>query len=214
MAGPRPALMSFFDPLFDDPPTLGGTLVTLEPLAAGHREGLWLALADPAVWRWVRVDCSASRELFDHWFDEALAAMDARLELPFATIERETGHVIGTSRFLSLRPADRGGEIGWSLITPEHWGTGANSEAKLLMAGYAFDVLGCARVEFKTDRLNDRARAALAAIPAEFEGIFRKHMLMAGGRWRDSAWYAIIDAEWPEVRARLEARVAGQRVRG
>ncbi|MDX6591831.1 MAG: N-acetyltransferase [Gaiellales bacterium] len=202
--------MSFFDPLFDNPPALDGTLVTMEPLDGRHREGMWLALADPAVWRWVRIDGSASRELFDNWFDDALQAMEARLEFPFAAIERETGRVVGTSRFLSLRPADRGVEIGWSLITPEHWGTGANSEAKLLMTGYAFEVLGCARVEFKTDRLNDRARAALAAIPAEFEGIFRKHMLMAGGRWRDSAWYAVIEEEWPDVRVQLEARLARQ----
>lgn len=206
--------MPFFDPLFDNPPTLDGALVRLEPLSPAHQEGMWLALADPAVWRWVRVDCSASRELFDNWYDEALVAMEAGTEFPFATIERETGHVIGTSRFLSLRPADRGVEIGWSLVTPEHWGTGANSEAKLLMAGYAFETLGCARVEFKTDRLNDRARAALAAIPAQFEGIFRRHMLMAGGRWRDSAWYAIIEAEWPEVRTALEGRLAGQRELG
>ena len=202
--------MPFFDSLFERPPTLDGTLVRMEPLDARHQEGMWLALADPAVWRWVRVDASASRELFDNWFDEALEGMEARLEFPFATIERGTGRVVGTSRFLSLRPADRSAEIGWSLISPEHWGSGANSEAKLLMAGYAFEVLGCARVEFKTDALNDRARAALAAIPATFEGVFRKHMLMAGGRWRDSAWYAVIDDEWPDVRVQLEGRLARQ----
>jgi N-acetyltransferase len=203
--------MSFFDPLFDSSPTLDGTLVRLEPLAERHRGDLWLALADPAVWRWVRVDASASRELFDNWFDDALAAMSSRVEFAFATIERETGRVVGTSRFLSLRPMDRGAEIGWTLVTPEHWGTGANSEAKLLMCAYGFEVLGCARIEFKTDELNERARAALAALPATFEGVFRKHQLMAGGRWRDSAWYAIIDDDWPGAREKLERRLARQR---
>ena len=83
-------------------------------------------------------------------------------------------------------------------MSPAAWGGGANSEAKLLMIDHAFERLGCARVEFKTDALNERARAALAALPSQFEGIFRKHMLMYGGRWRDSAWYAITDEDWPE----------------
>jgi RimJ/RimL family protein N-acetyltransferase len=203
--------MSAFDELFDHPPTLAGELVRMEPVAEPHREPLQAALADARVWRWVRVDGSADRAAYDAWFDETLANAAARTEFPFVTVAEAGGLVLGTSRFLSLRPADRGLEIGYSLVSPAAWGTGANTEAKLLMLGHAFTRLGCARVEFKTDARNERARAALLALPATFEGVFRKHMLMWGGRWRDSAWYAITDDEWPAAKEQLRARLAAQR---
>ena len=196
-----------FDRLFDQPPTLDGIGVRMERFAERHREGLWTALGDPAVWRWVKIDASAGREVFDAWFDEAVAATAARTAFGFVTVAREGDRPVGSSRFLALRPADLGLEIGWSLVSPAAWGTGANTEAKLLMLTHAFEQLGCARVEFKTDARNDRARAALAALPSTFEGVFRKHMLMFGGRWRDSAWYSITDDEWPDVRRALERRL-------
>jgi RimJ/RimL family protein N-acetyltransferase len=199
-----------FDRLFEQPPTLEGIRVRMEPFAEHHREGLWTALGDPAVWRWVKIDASAGREVFDAWFDEAVTGTAAQAEFGFVTVAREGDRPVGSSRFLALRPADLGLEIGWSLVSPAAWGTGANTEAKLLMLAHAFEQLGCARVEFKTDARNDRARAALAALPSTFEGIFRKHMLMFGGRWRDSAWYSITDDEWPRVRERLSERLAAQ----
>jgi N-acetyltransferase len=199
-----------FDPLFDDPPTLEGGVVRMEPLAERHREGLRDALGEAAVWRWTRIDASTSPAAFDAWFDEALALTAARREFAFATVATADGRPVGSSRYLSFRPDDRGLEIGWTLVSPAAWGGGANSEAKLLMLDHAFTRLGCARVEFKTDALNDRARAALAALPSTFEGVFRKHMLMYGGRWRDSAWYAITDDDWPAARDRLQERVARQ----
>ena len=118
--------------------------------------------------------------------------------------------VVGSSRYLALRPEDRVLEIGHSWIAPDAWGSGANTEAKLLLLGHAFERLECLRVEFKTDAANERSRAALAALPAEFEGVFRKHMLVRGGQRRDSAWYSVIDDDWPAVKAALEARVAAQ----
>jgi len=199
-----------YDDLFDRPPTLEGNIVRMEPLAERHRDGLREALGDAAVWRWTRIDASASPAAFDAWFDEALELTAARREFAFATVDAVGGRAVGTSRYLSFRPADRGLEIGWTLVSPASWGTGANSEAKLLMLDHAFAALGCARVEFKTDARNDRARAALAALPSTFEGIFRKHMLMYGNRWRDSAWYAITDDEWPGGREQLRVRARGQ----
>jgi N-acetyltransferase len=200
-----------YDDLFDHPPTLEGDLVRMEPLAERHREGLREALGDPAVWRWTRIDASADPAAFDAWFDEALELTAARTEFAFATVDISAGRSVGSSRYLSFRPADRGLEIGWTLVGPAAWGGGANSEAKLLMLDHAFTRLGCARVEFKTDARNERARAALAALPSTHEGIFRKHMLMYGGRWRDSAWYAITDDDWPAARAQLQERVRRQR---
>ena len=111
---------------------------------------------------------------------------------------------------MTLRPDDRVLEIGHSWVAPAAWGTGVNTEAKLLLLTHAFETLGCLRVEFKTDATNERARAALAAIPATFEGVFRKHMLVRGGQRRDSAWYSVIDDDWPAVKAALESRVAAR----
>ena len=141
---------------------------------------------------------------------EALAAAEAGTEVPFATVSREHG-IVGSTRYLALRPEHRSVEIGWTWLHPSAWGTGANVEAKLLQLEHAFDVLGCRRVEFKTDALNERSRGALEALGASFEGIHRKHMLVRDGENRDSAWYAIFDDEWPEVRARLERRLDDDR---
>jgi RimJ/RimL family protein N-acetyltransferase len=109
---------------------------------------------------------------------------------------------------MTLRPEHRSVEIGWTWLAPTAWGTGANVEAKLLMLEQAFDRWGCRRVELKTDALNERSRGAIEALGAVFEGVHRKHLLVRGGENRDSAWYSVVDDEWPVVRARLEARLA------
>ena len=188
---------------------LDGPLVTLVPLASQHEAPLWdAASADPEVWRWVTVRVGDSREAFAAWFAQALAAAASGREGPFVTTDTATGRVLGSSRFLTLRPEHRGLEIGSTWLTRAAWGTGANTAAKLLMLEHAFECLGCMRVEFKTEAANERSRAALAALPARFEGVFRKHMLVRGGEVRDSAWYAVVDDDWPAVKALLEARVA------
>jgi N-acetyltransferase len=184
-----------------------GEIVRLEPLARRHEKGLFTAARDERVWRWMPYDPSGSREGFRAWLEDALAASSAGTEAAFATVDVATGEPVGSTRYLALRPEHRGLEIGWTWLAPAHWQTGANVEAKLLMLAHAFERLGCLRVEFKTDSRNERSRAALAALPAKFEGIFRKHMLVRGGERRDSAYYSIIDDEWPEVRENLGRRV-------
>jgi N-acetyltransferase len=186
---------------------LEGEIVRLEPLARRHEKELFEAALDERIWRWMPYDAGGSRERFQAWLEDALAASSAGTEAAFATVEAATGELVGSTRYLALRPEHRGLEIGWTWLAPAHWQTGANVEAKLLMLEHAFERLGCLRVEFKTDSRNERSRAALAALPAQFEGIFRKHMLVRDGERRDSAYYSIIDDEWPEVRENLAQRI-------
>jgi N-acetyltransferase len=188
---------------------LEGRIVVLEPLAPEHADGLREAAADPAVWRLMTVH-GYRGDVFDAWFEETLANATAGTEAPFAIIERASAEPVGSSRYMTLRPEHRGLEIGWTWHAPRVWGTGVNIEAKLLLLGHAFEDLGCLRVEFKTDAANERSRAALEALPARFEGVFLKHMLVRDGERRDSAYYAVTDDEWPAVRANLERRLEGK----
>jgi N-acetyltransferase len=191
---------------------LEGEIVVLQPLEAAHEEGLWAASQHPEIWAWT-TPVGERRGFFDSWFAASLASTKAGSECVFVTIARSSGGVIGSTRFLALRPEHRGLEVGATWLVPSMWRTGANTEAKLLMLGHAFERLGCMRVEFKTDARNERSRAALAALGAQFEGIFRRHMLTVNVGVRDSAYYSVTDEEWPEVRANLEHRLAVARAR-
>jgi N-acetyltransferase len=185
---------------------LEGSLVVLEPLEEGHAEGLWRAAQAPEIWQWlVHLD---GRERFDEWLRLSLAASATGEEGVFAIRDRRSGALVGSSRYLNVRPDDRVVEIGWTWLNPSAWRSGINLEAKLLLLGHAFDALGCIRVEFKTDARNERSRAAIAAIPAQFEGILRKHKIQPDVGVRDSAYYSVVDDEWPEVRANLERRLS------
>jgi len=188
-------------------PVLEGELVRLEPLGLQHEDGLWDASRDERTWRWLSIVQPQTRAELRAYLDEALANAAAGTEMPFATIRRDGGRVLGSTRFLALRPEHRSVEIGWTWLTPEAWGTGINVEAKLLMLEHAFQTFGCLRVELKTDALNDRSRGAMEALPAQFEGVHRKAMLVRGGERRDSAWYSVLDEEWPPVRENLLRRL-------
>lgn len=189
---------------------LEGRSVVLEPLCTEHEPALFIAAQD-MDWSLMPVDPSHEPERFHAWLVEALDLADRGEQVPFAVLEAGSDRPLGSTRYLSLRPEHRGLEIGWTWLTRSAWSTGANVEAKLLLLEHAFERLGCMRIEFKTDARNERSRRALAALPAEFEGVFRKHMLAGndGSRLRDSAWYAIVDDDWPAVKANLEHRLGG-----
>jgi RimJ/RimL family protein N-acetyltransferase len=159
---------------------------------------LWEVAQDARTWRWMRVRGNESRELFRAWWES--------VDLGFAHYFDDA--LVGSTSYLNVRAADRVLEIGNTWLAPQAWGTGANVEAKLLLMAHAFEREGFLRVEFKTDANNEQARAALAALPSEFEGVFRKHMLVRGGERRDSAWYSVIDDEWPAVKSALRERLA------
>jgi N-acetyltransferase len=186
-----------------EPVTLEGRIVRLEPLRPDHVPGLAEVGLDPAIWRWTIARPQSESDLRD-WADAAIRNRDAGTEFPFATIEASTGRPIGSSRYMNIVLEHRRLEIGWTWLAPAWQRSGANREAKLLMLTHAFETLGCRRVEFKTDSNNEPSRTALLGIGATFEGIFRKHMVMPGDGVRHSAWYSVIDDEWPAVKARLE----------
>ena len=194
----------FRAPLVD---TLPGRLVTLEPLAEEHRDGLWEAAQPDEIWTWL-AHLNKSREYFDGWFDASLASTAAEEEGVFAVRRASDGVLVGSSRYLYPRSFNRVVEIGWTWFNPSAWKTGVNVETKLLMLTRAFETLGCVRVELKTDARNERSRGAMAALPAQFEGIMRKHQITPDVGQRDSAYFSVIDEEWPTVRAALEARLS------
>ena len=189
-------------------PILEGRIVRLEPLAPEHEEGLWFASRDPATWRWLSIVQPQTRDEWSEYMGQALEAATTGMEIPLATVCCK--EIVGSTRFLALRPEHRSVEIGWTWLHPSAWGTGANVEAKQLQMRHAFETWGCRRVELKTDALNDRARRALEALGATFEGIHRKHMMVRDGENRDSAWYSVTNDDWPAVRDRLEARLAAK----
>ena len=186
-------------------PVLEGRSVRLEPLERRHTEGLWGASRDPRTWTWLSIAQPATRAELDELLGAALAASDAGTEIPLVTMSHKG--IVGSTRFLALRPEHGSVEIGWTWLHPSVWRTGVNVEAKLLMLRHAFEAWGCRRVELKTDALNERSRGAMEAMGATFEGIHRKHMLVRGGENRDSAWYSVTDDEWPAVRDGLVARL-------
>ena len=193
--------------LWVQPVTLDGSIVRLEPLSLDHLEGLAEVAFDESIWRWTVVQPTEIGGL-RAWVEAALAGRAAGSEMPFATIDQATDRPIGSTRFMSIVPEHRRLEIGWTWVAPAWQRQGANQEAKYLQLRHAFEVLGANRVEFKTDSLNEKANPALVSIGATFEGTFRNHMIMPGGRLRHSNYYSVTKEEWPDRKAKLEARLA------
>jgi RimJ/RimL family protein N-acetyltransferase len=189
------------------PVTLHGPRVRMEPLAERHLDDLAQVAMDAAVWRWTiarPIDDAGLRA----WLATALANAEAGTEVPFATIDLGTERAIGSSRFMTIAPEHRRLEIGWTWIGTAFQRTGANRAAKYLQLRHAFETLDAERVEFKTHARNLASRAALLGIGATFEGVLRHHTIMPDGSNRDSAFYGVLAAEWPRVKARLEASLA------
>lgn len=185
---------------------LVGNNVRLEPLSAKHCDQLATAGADPAIWQYTATQHHAPGSM-QSFIDSALAQSAERKAVPFAFIDIPSEAAVGSARLLSIDQANRRVEIGSTWIGSAFQRSYINGEAKLLHLWYAFEVLGCRRVEFKTDAENARSRAAFAKMGAKEEGIFRKHMIYPDGRNRDSAYFSVIDDDWPNVRQILEGRL-------
>jgi len=182
---------------------LEGSVVRLEPMTLDHLSGLTEVGLDPEIWRLTTVMIQTAEEMRGY-VESALELQRAGATLPFVTIERSTGRVVGSTRFGNYDPANRRIEIGWTWIARPWQRTAVNTEAKYLMLTHAFEMLQCVRVELKTDVLNKPSRKAMLRIGAIEEGVLRKHTLMWTGRYRDSIYYSILDEEWPDVKKQLE----------
>lgn len=184
----------------------------LEPLAPQHHDALRAASKPPEIWDYWSFNAGESDAAFDRWFETSIQEAADGGDSHFATILQSTGEPVGSTSFCEIREEDRGLEIGWTWLTPSVWGTGANTEAKFLQLEYAFETLGCIRVDWDTYEHNLRSRAALNKIGATFEGIWRNYSIReADGSKISSAFYSVIDDEWPSVRANLIDRIARAR---
>ncbi|MGH8401227.1 MAG: GNAT family N-acetyltransferase [Gammaproteobacteria bacterium] len=186
---------------------LEGRQVGLEPLSFDHLDGLCTMGLGESLWQWIPSPVR-NRDEMRTYIETALDEQQRGVSLPFATILKATGQVIGSTRFANMDLKNRHVEIGWTWIGVPWQRTAVNTEAKFLMLTYAFETLGCLRVELKTDALNARSRQAILRLGAKQEGIFRKHMLTASGRVRDTVYFSILDTEWPAVKAGLQAKLA------
>jgi len=194
-------------PIDPRPVTLEGRHVRLEPLSLAHHDRLCAVGLDAELWRWGLSTLATPADM-RAYIETALAWQAQGTALPFAIVARTTGQVVGSTRYANIERADRRLEIGWTWLARAAQRTPANTEAKYLLLRHAFEVLGCIRVEFKTDVLNERSRAALLRIGAKQEGILRSHMITASGRIRDSMYFSIVAGEWPVVKAGLEQKLA------
>jgi RimJ/RimL family protein N-acetyltransferase len=188
------------------PVILEGQHVRLEPLSPAHEESLIAAAVDGELWN-STVTIVPSRATMAAYIASALDAQAQRRELPFAIIRKSSDQVVGSTRFFHIEPDHRRVEIGYTWLAASAQRTSVNTEAKLLLLTHAFERLGCIRVEFVTNVLNQQSRTAILRLGAKPEGVLRNHMVMPSGRYRDSVCFSIIEAEWPEVKARLEAKL-------
>ena len=189
------------------PVTLEGSVVRMEPLSLDHVAALTEVGLDRSLWALTSIWVSSAAEMRDY-VEQALAEQRAGTALPFATVERATGRVIGSTRFGNYVAAHRRIEIGWTWIAPRWQRTAVNTEAKLLMLTHAFDALRCRRVELKTSTRNARSRAAMLRIGATEEGTLRQHMINPDGSSRDSVYFSILDGEWPMMKERLASMLS------
>jgi len=190
------------------PVTLEGKVVRLEPLRREHAPLLWDAAKDALdnIFRWIPYPMRTAEDL-QNSIEKILAEQARGQSIAFATVEKSSGHVIGSTRFMNMDLPNRRVEIGSTWIAPLWQRTAVNTEAKYLMLRHAFEQWQCLRVELKTDSMNQRSRAAILRLGAKEEGTLRQHMVTWDGRRRDSVYFSILDSEWPEGKARLEAKL-------
>ena len=191
------------------PVTLTSPVVRLEPLTRAHVDALSRARVglDAELWRFIPTPVTSPEEMHAY-VATALDEQARGVSLPFAIVDAASGELVGSTRFGNIDVKNRRLEIGWTWVARSHQRTRANTAAKRLLLGHAFETLLANRVELKTDVLNEKSRNAIGRIGAKQEGIFREHVVCASGRIRDTVYFSILASEWPQVRRDLDARLA------
>jgi N-acetyltransferase len=190
-----------------EPVTLEGNHVRLEPLSLEHLDALTAVGLDPELWKFTTVNIR-NRDEMRAYIEEALQLSAAGTVIAFATRDKKSNTIVGSTRLADIQRYHRTMEIGWTWIARSHQRTAINTEAKYLMLRHAFEKMDARRVMLKTDETNVKSRAAIARIGAKQEGILRNHMLVWGGRNRNSVIFSIIAEEWAEAKRNLEAKLA------
>jgi RimJ/RimL family protein N-acetyltransferase len=195
-------------PMVVEPVTLAGRCARLEPIGYEHLDDLVVAAGDQAIWRYIPLNPS-STEAMRSWIEQSIAERETWTVIRFAIVAQASGRAVGSTSLFDIRPKDRGIEIGWTWLGRDWQRTGINTECKYLLLRHCFETLGAIRVQLKTHRLNLKSRRAIERIGAQFEGILRNHVVMPDGTYRDSAYYSIIEGEWPAVKRHLELMMSG-----
>lgn len=196
------------NPFEPKPVLLTGRQVRLEPLERRHLPGLLAVAGDPATFEYFVTRPLGEAGEMSRWMELILKGQAAGTDIGWATVRASDGKVVGATTYLDIRRVNRGLEIGNTWLAPEVWRTAINTEAKYLQLRHAFEELGAWRVQLKTDERNARSRAAIARLGASFEGILRKYQVRHDGFIRNTAMFSIVEAEWPAVKAGLEAKLA------
>jgi RimJ/RimL family protein N-acetyltransferase len=193
------------------PVTLEGPFVRLEPVRRDHAELFWDAARNNLedIFLWIPY-AMKTRDDFRTLIDKAFGEQERGESVVFATVERSSGRVVGSTRFMNIDRVNRRVEIGSTWIAPAWQRTAVNTEAKYLMLRHAFEVWGCMRVELKTDALNQKSRNAILRIGAKEEGTLRRHLVTWTGRVRDTVYFSILNDEWAEVKSALELRLVAR----
>ena len=194
------------------PVTLLGRSIRLEPLRVEHAAALFPHANEPGIWQYMPYGPVDSRARLQAVIEQLLARQAAGTDLCFTILDGATDMPIGMTRYMEIQRAQRTLEIGGSWLGRAYRGGLANTGAKLLLLTHAFETLGCLRVQFRADLRNERSQRAIERLGAQREGVFRKHMIMPDGHQRSSVFYAIIDDDWPAVKAGLLARVQNARL--
>jgi N-acetyltransferase len=192
------------------PVTLTGKIIRLAPLSEAHVPDLTQVGIDENIWQFMLYGAIRSEDDLRGWVREILSRQKRGTDLPFAVIHLESGKAIGCTRYLEIHPEHRNLEIGGTWYGAPYRGTWVNTEAKYLLLRHAFEILGCIRVQLKTDLRNVRSQRAIERIGAQKEGILRDHMVLPDGTIRSSVYYSILKSEWPDVKAMLEERLTRQ----
>jgi len=185
---------------------LEGDYVRLEPLSEQHRDQLIEVISDGELWD-LFVTLVPRVEGIDEFIENAITAHLNEDGLAFATIDKASGRVVGSTRFMKANLPNKRIEIGFTFIAKSYQKTKINTEAKLLMLTHAFEIMQLNRVELITDYLNDASRNAILRLGAKQEGILRNHMIMPDGRVRDSVLFSITNYEWVGVKQNLSFKL-------